>query len=90
LVFAFVEEVTERKRVENSLRESEERLRLAQSAARIGSFEWNIRTRVNTWTPELEGMYGLPPGGFGGTQTAFENLFTPMIERRSRSWLTLL
>jgi PAS domain S-box-containing protein len=53
---------------------SEERLRLAQQAARMGTFEWNIRTGVNTWTPELETMYGLPVGGFGGTQQAFENL----------------
>jgi PAS domain S-box-containing protein len=52
-------------------------LRLAQQAARIGTFEWNIQTGVNTWTPELEEMYGLPPGGFGGTQTAFENLVYP-------------
>jgi PAS fold len=29
---------------------------------------------MNTWTPELEAMYGLQPGGFTGTQTAFENL----------------
>jgi integral membrane sensor domain MASE1 len=45
-----------------TVRASEERLRLAQQAARIGSFEWNIRTGVNAWTPELEEMYGLPPG----------------------------
>ena len=67
-------DITERKLAEEALRGSEERLRLAQSAGRIGTFEWNIRTGVNTWTPELETMYGLPPGGFGGTQTAFENL----------------
>jgi len=59
------------------LQRSEERLRLAQQVARIGTFEWNIQTGVNTWTPELEEMYGLPPGGFGGTQTAFENLVHP-------------
>jgi PAS domain S-box-containing protein len=53
---------------------SEERLRLAQQAARMGTFEWNIRTGVNIWTPELETIYGLPVGGFGGTQQAFENL----------------
>jgi len=70
-------DVTDRKHSEHALGESEERLRLAQSAARIGTFEWNIRTGVNTWTPELEAMYGLPPGGFGGTQTAFENLVHP-------------
>src|SRR6516225_2133225 len=72
-----IRDITERQRAEKALRASEERLRLAQQAARIGIFEWNIQTGVNTWTPELEAMYGLPPGGFGGTQTAFENLVHP-------------
>ena len=67
-------DVTERKQAEEALRASEERLRLAQQAARIGTFDWNIRTGVNTWTPELEAMYGLPPGDFGGTHAAFEGL----------------
>jgi PAS domain S-box-containing protein len=44
------------------LRLSEERLRLAQQAAHIGAFEWNIQTGASTWTPELEAMYGLAPG----------------------------
>jgi len=70
-------DITERKRAEEMLRASEERLRLALEAANIGTFEWNIRTGVNTWTPALEAMYGLPPGEFGGTQTAFENLVHP-------------
>jgi PAS domain S-box-containing protein len=60
-----------------AVRASEERLRLAQQAARIGTFESNIRTGVSIWTPELEAIYGLPPGGFGGTQKAFENLVHP-------------
>src|SRR5262249_27502425 len=59
------------------LQRSEERLRLAQQAARLGTFEWNIQAGVNTWTPELEQMYGLRPGGFGGTKTAFDNLVHP-------------
>jgi PAS domain S-box-containing protein len=63
-----------RKRAEEALRSSEQRLRLAQHAACIGTFEWDIRTGVNIWTPELEAMYGLPLGGFGETQAAFENL----------------
>jgi PAS domain S-box-containing protein len=62
---------------EQAVHASEERLRLAQQAARMGTFEWNLRTGVNTWTPELETMYGLPVGGFGGTQQAFENLVHP-------------
>ena len=74
LVIAIVEEITDKKTAEEALRASEERLRLAQQIAHIGSFEWNIQTGVNTWTPELETMYGLQPGTFTGTQTAFENL----------------
>lgn len=67
---------------EELLRGSEERMRLAQQVARIGTFEWNIRTGVNTWTRELEAMYGLPPGGFAGTQAAFEELVHPDDRRR--------
>jgi PAS domain S-box-containing protein len=70
-------DITGRKQAEWALRESEERLRLAQKVARIGSFERNIRTGVNTWTAEMESMYGLPPGSFGQTRTAFENLVHP-------------
>ena len=66
--------MTELRDAEEAVRASAERLRLAQQIARIGSFDWNVQTGVNTWTPELEAMYGLQPGAFGETQTAFENL----------------
>src|SRR6201987_2059313 len=77
LVIAMVEEITDKKTVEEAVRASEKRLRLAQQIAHVGSFEWNIQTGVNTWTPELEAMYGLQPGTFAGKQTAFENLVHP-------------
>ena len=69
--------ITERKRAEEELRASEERLRMAQQAARVGSFDWDIQTGVNTWTPELEALYGLPPGGFAETEAAWESLVHP-------------
>jgi two-component system, cell cycle sensor histidine kinase and response regulator CckA len=59
------------------LKLSEERLRLAQQAARVGTFEWNVQTGVNTWTPQLEAMYGLEAGEFGGTQQSWEQLLHP-------------
>lgn len=43
------------------------RFAVAQQAARIGTFEWDITNDRIVWTPELESLYGLPPGGFAGT-----------------------
>ena len=72
-----VMDVTRRRRADDALRRSEDRLRLAQKAARIGTFEWDIRTNVNTWSPELEALYGLPPGGFGGSYEAWAERVHP-------------
>jgi PAS domain S-box-containing protein len=60
-----------------TLRESEEHLRLAQQVGTIGTFEWNVQTNVNRWTSELEAIYGLRPGEFGGTREAWEQLLHP-------------
>lgn len=54
-----------------------ERLRLSQQVARVGSFEWDMKANVNRWTPELETMYGLKPGTFGGTLEAWAKLVHP-------------
>ena len=70
-------DVIERRRAERALRTSEERLRLAQKAAKIGVFEWNMQTNVNLWSADLEELHGLQPGTFGGTQAAWEALVHP-------------
>ncbi len=73
-----VQEILQRSVVfERALRETEERLRLAQQAARVGSFEFNFKTGVYRWTPELEALYGLRPGTFSGTYSAWEMLIHP-------------
>ncbi|WP_263417985.1 PAS domain S-box protein [Terriglobus albidus] len=57
--------------------ESEEHLRLAQQVGTIGTFEWNVQTNVNRWTPTLEAIYGLRPGEFEGTLEAWQELLHP-------------
>lgn len=72
-----VHDITERRKAEESIRESEERLRLAQQVARVGTFEWSIAGGVNRWAPELEALYGLPKGGFKQTIEAWLEMIHP-------------
>src|ERR1700745_4489077 len=75
--------ITERKLAEETLRASEERLRLAQQAARIGTFERDVRTGRITWAEGLESLYGLPPGSVEGmTLPFFKDLVHPADSER--------
>ena len=66
-------DITQRKLAEESLHASEGRLRLAQQAARIGTFERDVRTGRVTWAEGLESLYGLASGSFHGQTPAFLN-----------------
>jgi PAS domain S-box-containing protein len=56
-------------RVAASAREqaSQERLQLALRAARMGTWDWDVRIDRVTWSPELEAIHGFEPGGLGTT-----------------------
>ena len=69
--FSVVETIVARKDVEEALRESVERQRLAVEAAHMGTYEWNLPEDILIWSPRHEELFGYAPGGFGGTYQDF-------------------
>jgi PAS domain S-box-containing protein len=70
-------DIDDRKRAGEALTISEERLRLALEAGRMGVWDWDVRTGALAWSDNLEPIHGLAPGTFGGTFEAFQQLIHP-------------
>ncbi len=52
---------TESKKTQDALIKANERLELAQTAAGIGVWDWDQKTRVSQWTGEIYHLLGLDP-----------------------------
>ena len=79
-------DITDEKRAEDALAKAQTELRarqemldLAQKAARAVAFDWFIgaRENENSWSPDLEVMYGLEPGTFDRTFEGWKKLVHP-------------
>jgi PAS domain S-box-containing protein len=79
-------DIDDLRRVQRTLRHSEERLRLAQRVAGMGTWEWDIERDTVTWSPELEELYGVAETGFaGGFETILEHVHPDDRERMRES-----
>ena len=53
-------DITERKRIEERLRVSEERLKNSERLAHVGNWHWDIETNRVAWSEEMFRIFGLP------------------------------
>jgi two-component system, cell cycle sensor histidine kinase and response regulator CckA len=67
-------DITKRKLADEDLVRSEELLRLAQEAGRLGAWDWNIATNEVSWTPRLFEIAGLDPLTYRPVMPANEHI----------------
>lgn len=70
------QDITDQKRAEHALRESEERLKAAQSLVNLGCWDWDLKTNKQIWSNETYRIFGID-SGIEPSRTLFENLIHP-------------
>jgi PAS domain S-box-containing protein len=70
-------DITERKRVEAALRESQTQLALALESSKTAMFDWDLRTQRGSWNPQMATIYGFNPEGKHITADEWRSLFHP-------------
>jgi PAS domain S-box-containing protein len=79
-----VRDITERKRREARLHESEERLRLAFAGAQEGVWDWNVETGAVVYSPRWKQMLGYADDEIGPHVSTWERLLHPDDRARAK------
>jgi PAS domain S-box-containing protein len=80
-------DISERKRVEAQLRDSEERLQLTLRASDVGTFEVDLANGVTQWNAVEYELLGLKPGDApGAPETLFRYVHPQDIAELSAQW----
>jgi len=85
--FGTCTDIDDLKQAEQEARTARERLALALKVGHSGTFEWDVRNNVNVWTPEVEELYGLATGTFGGRYEDWEAFVLPEDLPQARACL---
>jgi len=78
-------DITDRRRAEEALHRKEAELTEAQHLAQLGSWQWDPKDRVSTWSEELYHIHGLDPKLPAPTPQELKPLFTPESWERLRA-----
>lgn len=84
-LFSIVEDITERKRIECQLRDTNERMELAADSAGFGVWDLNLNTNTLVWDKWMYKLYGLSPGEFENVYEGWKSRLHPDdVERAER------
>jgi PAS domain S-box-containing protein len=76
-------DISERKRAEDALRLSSERLQLATRVANIGIWDWDIPRNELVWDDSMYQLYGIQKDDFGGAYDAWIRTIHPEDKART-------
>jgi PAS domain S-box-containing protein len=82
---AMVSDVSERRRANEALRESEHQLKLSLRAANAATLEWNLATRKMSWSDHYYRLLGAEPGGFEPSADTWIDRIHPDDRERVRA-----
>jgi PAS domain S-box-containing protein len=83
---AFAHDITQRRRAEEAVRASEERLGLALEAASMGYWDLDISSGESVWSPQLETLFGFVPGSLDRAE-AFTERVHPEDREVVQGWV---
>lgn len=87
--YGFIVDISERRAAEASLRDSEERLRLAMETAHMAAWDWNVVADTVTHSHTFGPLFGLLPGAQLGNLEKFMNVVHPEDRERIRQGIAL-
>ena len=80
----------QRKRAEAGLRESEERLKIAERLAHVGNWQWDVKSGKTSWSEEMFRIFGQPPDYIPSYEGICQSLLPEDRQRVDQSVTTSL